>query len=198
MYNAIEWTIERWTAFLLLGAKVALSPFNDEFLARVTQSQGRIFGYLYSVLRNLDDAEDVMQDAILAMWRRFDDFDRSRPFVAWAMKFAEFSALNHLRSKRRNPVFVNEELVAALSEVSAKTATADVFDVYQDALLRCLDRLTPADRDLIRLCYFEKCSVKNVAEQLGRSSQSVCNSLRRIRGQLYDCIEQSNPPEDRR
>ncbi len=175
---------------------MAESPFNDEFLDRVTQAQGRLFGYLYSLLHNLDDAEDVMQDTILALWRRFGEFDRSRPFLPWAMQFAKLSAMNHLRSRRRGRARFSDELTATLAETTADERAADTFAAYQDALLRCMDRLPPEDRELIRLCYFEKCSVKSVAERLGRSSQSVCNSLRRIRIALYDCIEESLNAEE--
>ena len=54
------------------------------------------------------------------------------------------------------------------------------------------------DLGLIRLCYFEKCNITAAAEQLGRAPQSVCNSLRRIRGLLFDCIEDSAGEEEGR
>ncbi len=173
------------------------SPFSDEFLGLLARFQGRFFGYLYSLLHNLDDAEDVLQEAILAMWRRFGEFDRQRSFVNWGLRFAELSALNHLRSKRRRRVIFSNELVHEITESYSLTGSeeGDPFECYHDALLQCMDRLPPADRDLIRLCYYEKCSIKRVAERLGRSPQSVCNSLRRIRMALFDCIQAAQPPE---
>ena len=173
------------------------SALSDEFLALISPCQSRLFGYLYSLLHNLDDTEDVLQQAVLAMWRRFDEFDRGRSFLPWAMRFAKLTALNHLRAKRRDRMVFSEELVLLMADSgAAETEDADSLASYQDALLRCMDRLSSGDRGLIRLCYFEKCSVTAVAKRLGRAPQSVCNSLRRIRGLLFDCIQESAGEED--
>ena len=172
------------------------SPLSDKFMAVITPCQSKLFGYLYSLLCNMDDTEDVLQQAVLAMWRRFDEYDRSRSFLNWAMKFAELTALNHIRPERRDRVVFNEELVLMLAGAYGPEQDADFLDAYHDALLHCMDRLSPADRELIRLCYFEKCNIKRAADKLGRTPQSVCNSLRRIRGLLFDCIQASFPAED--
>lgn len=173
------------------------SALSDEFLALISPCQSRLFGYLYSLLHNLDDTEDVLQQAVLAMWRRFDEYDRGRSFLPWAMQFAKLTALNFIRANRRGRMVFNEELLLTMAE-SAAAENEDAEDpaAYQDALLRCVERLAAGDRDLIRLCYFEKCGISAVAARLGRAPQSVCNSLRRIRGLLFDCIEDSVGGED--
>jgi RNA polymerase sigma-70 factor, ECF subfamily len=177
---------------------VSKSPISDEFLALMLPCQSRLFGYLYMLLHNLSDTEDVLQQAVLAMWTHFGEFDRSRNFLNWAMQFAKLTALNHLRSGRRSCVVFSDELVLLMAEsCPAEDEAADSLASYHDALLRCMDRLPPSDRELIRLCYYEKCSIKAVADELGRAPQSVCNSLRRIRGVLFDCVQESVEPEDR-
>jgi RNA polymerase sigma-70 factor, ECF subfamily len=176
---------------------VSKPPISDEFLALMLPCQGKLFGYLYMLLHNLSDTEDVLQQAVLAMWTRFDEYDRSRNFLNWAMQFAKLTALNHLRARRRGRVVFSDELVLLMVEsCPAEEEDADALASYHDALLRCMDRLPPNDRKLIRLCYYEKCSIKAVADELGRAPQSVCNSLRRIRGVLFDCVQDSVEPED--
>lgn len=173
------------------------SSISDEFLALISPCQGKLFGYIYSMLNNLDDTEDVLQQAVLAMWRNFEDFDRERNFLPWAMQFAKLTSLNHIRAKRRSRMVFNEELMLLVAEsADAVREDVDAQAFYQEALLRCVDKLSEIDRELIRLCYFEKCSISAVAERLNRAPQSVCNSLRRIRGLLYDCIEDSVGEED--
>ena len=174
------------------------SPISDEFLTLMLPCQGRLFGYLYMLLHNLSDTEDVLQQAVLAMWTHFDEYDRGRNFLNWAMQFAKLTALNHLRAKRRSRVVFSDDLVHLMVETcAAEEEDSESMTSYHDALLRCMDRLPPGDRDLIRLCYYEKCSIKAVADELGRAPQSVCNSLRRIRGTLFDCVQESVEPEDR-
>ena len=174
-------------------------PLSDEFLALMLPCQSRLFGYLYMLLHNLSDTEDVLQQAVLAMWSHFDDYDRQRSFLNWAMQFAKLTALNHLRSKRRGQVIFSDQIVQLMADSGATEAEgAGAMESYHDALLRCMDRLPAGDRGLIHLCYYDKCSIKRMAEELGRTSQSICNSLRRIRGVLFDCIQESAEPEDRR
>jgi RNA polymerase sigma-70 factor, ECF subfamily len=172
------------------------SRTNDEFLELIASCQSRLFGYLYSLLHNMEDTEDVLQQTTLAMWRRFDEYDRSRNFFTWARQFAKFNALNHIRAKRRDRVVFSEDLVVLMAESTAAETDDDSVASYHDALVRCMDRLPAADRDLLELCYFERCSITKAAEKLGRSPQSTCNSLRRIRLALFDCIATAAPSED--
>ncbi len=51
--------------------------------------------------------------------------------------------------------------------------------------------LSDVDRDLLALCYGTQQSFREVAEQLGRSPQSVYDSLSRIRRVLLECIERA-------
>lgn len=173
-----------------------MADTSDEFLELITSCQSRLFGYLYSLLHNMEDTEDVLQQAVLAMWRRFDEYDRSRTFFHWAKQFAKFSVLNHIRAKRRDRVVFSDDLVLLMAENTAEPTDDTFLESYHDALLRCMDRLPAADRDLLELCYFERCSITKAAEKLGRSPQSTCNSLRRIRIALFDCIAASVSPEN--
>lgn len=171
---------------------------SDEFLELIATCQSRLFGYLYSLLHNMEDTEDVLQQAIFAMWRRLGEYDRSRSFFAWAKTFAKFSALNRIRAKRRDRVVFSDDLVLLMADDMAVEARDDLLTSYRDSLLSCMDRLPAADRELLKLCYFERCSITKAAAKLGRSPQSTCNSLRRIRIALFDCIAASVPPEDKR
>jgi RNA polymerase sigma-70 factor (ECF subfamily) len=177
---------------------VSESPLSDQFLKLLQPCQGKLFGYLYALLHNLSDTEDVMQQAVMAMWAHFDEYDHKRNFLNWAIQFVKLTAMNSLRARRRTRVTFDQDLVALMAEdCSFLNEETGSLEGYRDALVRCMDRLALPDRDLIRRCYFERCSIKAVADQLGRAPQSVCNSLRRIRGALFDCIQESVDPEDR-
>jgi RNA polymerase sigma-70 factor (ECF subfamily) len=174
------------------------SPLSDEFLKLLQPCQSRLFGYLYALLHDLSDTEDVMQQAVMAMWAHFDEYDRRRSFLNWSIQFAKLTALNSLRARRRTRMTFDQDLIALMAETcSPSEEDINSLEGYHDALVRCMNRLALSDRDLIRLCYFERCSIKAVADRLGRAPQSVCNSLRRIRGALFDCIQESVDAEDR-
>jgi RNA polymerase sigma-70 factor (ECF subfamily) len=171
---------------------------NDEFLQLVSQHQVALYGYIFALVQDANDADDVMQRTLLTLWRRFDDFEPGTHFIRWAQKTAKFEVLNFARAQRRSRLVFSEEIIASLADQAEASLDPSTDDLQREALGDCISRLNGKDRELIQLCYEGDQKVKVVAKMLGRTSQSICNSLKRIRTALYNCIEQKlTPPEER-
>jgi len=138
----------------------------------------------------LADADDVFQLTALALWRRFDTYDPSRSFLNWALGVARFEAATWLRTRDRDRLRFSDELTLLLLDAVAELPEDEVSD-RQVALPGCVDKLTETDRLLLTECYQRETDVASIAVRLGRSAQSVHNSLARIRRALHDCIERS-------
>jgi RNA polymerase sigma-70 factor, ECF subfamily len=167
---------------------------DEMFADLLAAQQGRLLAFIYALVHNIGDAEDLYQETAIALWRKFGEYEPGTSFGAWAKEMARFEALHFLRRKRRDRVVFDEQLLATLAGTQARLDVAEKCDTpesYHHALLDCMDRLDAIDRRLINLCYSRKSSLRSVAEKEGRSPPSVCNSLRRIRGILFDCITQS-------
>jgi RNA polymerase sigma-70 factor (ECF subfamily) len=160
----------------------------ERFAGHLHQNRTRIFGYIHTLVRNLADADDVFQQTALALWRRFDAYDPSRSFLHWALGVARLEAATWLRKRARDRLRFSDDLTAILLDAFAALPEAEVSD-RQAALPGCVDKLSEADRGLLIDCYQRDSDVASVAARLGRSASSVHNSLRRIRGLLFDCIE---------
>ncbi len=152
----------------------------------LTRHQGRIFGYIFAAVRNLSDTEEIYQDTSLILWRKFAEFRPDSDFAHWACKTAKFEILHFFRDKRRSPVCFSDKILSDLAEVTA--APIHVAADQQQLLTECVDELPSADQQLIELCYDGRHSIKQVAEELKRSAQTLYNSLSRIRHLLFDCI----------
>ena len=66
----------------------------DEFLALYRDCERRIFAYLMAMLGNPHDAEDVLQETLLALWQSFGDFQPGTHFYAWARQVAYHRVLS--------------------------------------------------------------------------------------------------------
>ena len=55
-----------------------------EFADYLRQHQSQLFGYIHSLVRDLNDADDLFQQTTVILWNKFAEFDRRRSFVAWA------------------------------------------------------------------------------------------------------------------
>lgn len=162
-----------------------------EFNALLQQAQSQLFGYIHSLLRDFNDADDLFQQTAMVLWRKFDEYDRSRSFLAWACGVARLEAANFLRSRGRNRLYFSDDLNLLLIESQDRVSSIDA-EARRAALGRCMDRLSQWDRGLLMDCYGERdARVIEIAREQGRSSQSVHNSLRRIRRSLFACVQRT-------
>jgi RNA polymerase sigma-70 factor (ECF subfamily) len=157
-----------------------------EFAEYLGRHQSQLFGYIHSLVRDLNDADDVFQQTMVVLWNKLEEFDRQRSFVAWACGIARFEAANFLRTRHRQRLYFSDQLNLLLIDAHAKLAPREQED-RRAALLQCVQKLRERDRTLLEECYGET-GVNATAQRQGRSPQSVHNSLRRIRRSLFECI----------
>ena len=157
--------------------------------------QQRLYGFIYTLVPNPADAEDLLQQTSLILWQKFEEFDLDRSFHAWACGIAHFQVLHYLRGKRRSRVVFSDELIAQLAETRHNREESFLADPV--ALAGCIDGLSERDRKLIKLCYATKRNIKAAAAALDRPVTSVYMSLVRVRRLLLACIQRTNAEEGR-
>jgi RNA polymerase sigma-70 factor (ECF subfamily) len=157
------------------------------FAEYLRQSQTRLYGYIHSLVRDLNDADDLFQRTALILWTKFGEFDRRLSFFAWACGVARLEVANFLRGRSRQRLYFSDDLNLLLIEAQAGMADEEQQD-RREALAQCLEKLRQRDRELLTECYGDAAGVHQAATRRGRSPQSVYNSLRRIRRALYECI----------
>src|SRR5947209_18079426 len=95
------------------GARVDAMDRSDrdkaDFAERLGRYQTQLFGYIYSLVRNVDDADDLFQQTSLMLWDKFDQFDPDKSFIAWACGVPRFELSNFVRTRGpRRPYFTDE------------------------------------------------------------------------------------------
>jgi RNA polymerase sigma-70 factor, ECF subfamily len=153
----------------------------------ISQYQSDLYTYLISVVRNWEDADDLMQSVCLVLWRKFESFQPGSNFLFWARRTAKIE-VSHFLSRKHLPDYASAEVLDALVETDT-AARSDGAEQYLAALRRCKDKLASADGDLLELHYAEDLTSHQIAELLQRSQASICHSLNRIRTWLFKCIQ---------
>lgn len=167
---------------------------HESFVKLLREHQGQIFGYILALINNLNDADDLFQRTCLVMWRKFDEFDLDTNFVRWGCAVARLEVLDFLRAHRRKPLLFSDDLQQQLAVLQSE-ADADAIIERQLALTACLAKLSTTDRSMVEMCYGHDVMVGEAAERLGRSKQSIYNSLRRIRSALLECVRRQAAQE---
>jgi RNA polymerase sigma-70 factor, ECF subfamily len=169
-------------------------PRDADFARRLRAHQVQIFSFIYSLVRNFDDADDLFQQTSLAMWNKYDQYDPSRSFAAWACGVARYEVANYVRARGRRRLYFSDDLSLLLVEAH-ESLEQDRVEERREVLSDCLKKLRGRDQKLVEACYGEEESrVTEVAREWGRSSQSIHNSLRRIRRSLFECVRRSLAP----
>ncbi len=136
-------------------------PPSAEFIGALTRAQRVLHAFILSMVRNAADADDVLQETNIVLWRKAGEFDPAREFMPWAMRCAQLQAMAHLKKKQRARVTFDDDLLALVAdEAVAELAGADARRL---ALADCLQKLPEEQRALIAQRYEPGGSVNEMA-----------------------------------
>jgi RNA polymerase sigma-70 factor, ECF subfamily len=167
----------------------------EQFAQLLATCQRRVFLYALSLLHNAADAEEVLQETNLVLWRKFDQYEPGTAFDRWACRIAYFEAMKFREKSRCREVLFSTEFVELLAQEADRRL--DRLESRHHALLGCLGKLSDKDRRLVLERYQEKSTTESVARALGRSVQGTRKALHRIRMALLACIERTLAAEVR-
>lgn len=159
------------------------------FLRLFTAAERRVYAYVYTLLPNRADADDVLQEASVVMWEKFDPAAPPDDFVAWGCRIAYYKVLDVRRRRARSRVLFSQDVFDRLAETAAEHADALQLDARGDALADCLDRLPKRDRELLARRFADGATVASTAAAVGRSADAVYKALAKIRYALHECID---------
>jgi RNA polymerase sigma-70 factor (ECF subfamily) len=162
----------------------------EAFVAMLVAAQSRLFGYILTLLGDVEDARNVLQQTNLTLWRNSSTFTPGTSFQAWSRRIAYYKVLGFLRDKERDRHVFDEEL---LQQLSARASEIDE-DEQRVALRHCLSRLSDDHLDLIRQRYLPGKSIRDIAELRSKSESAIKVALLRIRQALARCIEDQLQP----
>jgi RNA polymerase sigma-70 factor (ECF subfamily) len=152
----------------------------------MTQHQRRIFAYIYTLVPDRYDAEDLLQETSLVICEKFDTFEEGTDFVAWACQIA-YWRIRYARQKfARSKVIYQQDLVDALAQTAA--VMREELDERHEALAQCLQKLPLRDRELMLTRYEPGSGVREAAQRSGRTLEAAYKALARLRKLLLDCV----------
>jgi len=137
-----------------------------------------LFGLLIRILTSREEAEDVLQEVFLQVWRRAGDFDekRGRPFT-WLVTLARSRGIDRLRSLAAKERVALAGAREPSEEVS--DAVADAFASEQRTLVTtALAQLPEEQKRPLTLAYFEGLTQSEIAAKLGAPLGTVKTRMR--------------------
>jgi len=151
-----------------------------------------LFGLILRILNNREEAEDVLQEVFIQVWRRATDFDetRGRPFT-WLVTLARSRAIDRLRSlaaRERVAVAGSREETEEVSD-----AASDAFRSEQRGLVNsALDQLPEEQKHPLVLAYFEGLTQSEIAARLGAPLGTIKTRMRSGLTKLREVLSGKN------
>jgi RNA polymerase sigma-70 factor (TIGR02960 family) len=167
----------------------------DEFRALVEPHRRELQVHCYRMLGSVQDAEDLVQETLLAAWRGLDGFRGESGVRPWLYRIATNMSLNELRRRGRRPntgdsVWLEpypDALLEGLPDRSeAPDARYDTREAIELAFVAALQHLPPRQRVVLVLRDVLGFRAAEVAEILGSSVASANGALRRARKALEE------------
>lgn len=162
------------------------SNAKERFIRDLIDCQARLYGYILAALADVNEAEDVLQETNVVLWRKSEEAQQVDSFAAWACRVAQFQVLAHFQRRRRDKHAFGESLIAQLADESARQDAN--LGTRRAALQNCLEKLPEGQRQMITQRYVDGDSVTDIASRTNRPVGSISQTLYRIRLALMDCI----------
>jgi RNA polymerase sigma factor (sigma-70 family) len=153
------------------------------------RTSAKLFGVCTRILSDEAEAEDVLQEVYVIVWKKADQFDASRGVspITWLVAIARNRALDRLRSRKSRWTGLDEAAEIAdgapLADAALETGEASA------RLAACLRGLEARAADAIRAAFFGGVTYERLSTQAGMPLGSMKSLIRRGLMRLKLCLE---------
>ena len=188
----------------------------DAFAALVEPHRGELQVHCYRMLGSLQDAEDALQETLLAAWMGLAGFEGRSSIRTWLYRIATNRCLNLLRSASRRPVtaaplpiptpepthlgevpwlqpYPDALLDGVPDQAAGPEATYEAREAISLAFITAVQLLPPNQRAALLLRDVLGYRAAEAADMLGLSEDAVSSALKRARATM-DSTRSTNPP----
>ncbi len=157
-----------------------------DFADLMAEHQGRLLGYIRSLVPDVHSAKDILQEANMTLLKKASTFEPGTNFTAWAFRVAYFEVLTFRRKRGRDRMTFDDDLVEQLAISAEKTDDHQTDRV--EALKSCISKLPDKQREVIVARYLEAETVAGIAKNMGTNPNAISQTLFRARTNLAKCV----------
>lgn len=165
---------------------IRLSQGGDKaaFGELVRRHRDRVYGQIFKMLPNADEALDLSQDAWVKAWTRLYQFQGDSPFTTWVTRIAINTCLDFLRKRQRRPA---EDSIDEMTEKAGEgnwTPTVEPdplqeleLEEQRELLQEALEQISKEQRQVLEYTYINHLGYKEIAKEMGCSIGTVMSRL---------------------
>ena len=166
------------------------------FSVLVESYKDLVFTLALRMLKNKEEAEEVAQDTFVKAYKSLSKFKGDSKFSTWIYRVAYNTCLDRIKKNRKyiNNVEINEFTAHQVKTIDNALDRIEVRE-RNEAIQRCIERLSSEDSFLLTLYYFDDLSLDEISKIVGISTNSIKVKLFRCRKKLASILKAQLEPE---
>ena len=148
------------------------STSQEAFRELISEYKERLYWHIRNMVKNHDDADDVLQNTFLKVFRNIEQFKGDSKLYSWMYRIATNEAITFLNKKARRLQITNEEL----QNLVIDNLKSDVYfegDEIQLKLQKSIATLPDKQQQVFIMKYFEELKYREMAEILETSEGAL-------------------------
>ena len=166
----------------------------DRVLKQALECRVELVAYARAVLGDYAAAEDAVQEAMLVVVKKFDQFQEGTSMLAWCRAIVRLEVLRMKQQRQRERTLAERLLDDAIDAAYDEFQTAqrrDDAESWQQALEGCLERVPERGRSVLKARFVDELSYQQIGERVGMTLEAVRKALFRLKKQVRSCVETS-------
>ena len=171
---------------------------NQSFSILVDRYQKRVYGFIFSKVKDADLADDVFQDTFVKVIKnlRLGKYKDHGRFLSWVMRIAHNIIMDHFRKINRLPKYdsKHDDLVLMDRLIEKSNSIEDLMietQIHADLSI-LIDELPKTQKEVLRMRLFQEMSFKDIGEQTGVSINTALGRMRYAILNLRKLIDERN------
>jgi len=162
----------------------------EAFNRLVRNHQKTVFAIAYGKLRNVHDAEDVMQEVFIEAYRNYKRLKNPEKVSAWLFTATTYRSYDHIRKKSRRER--RERVYADSHNPSSNPSEESLTEKeHHHAVLKAIGALPEKLRLVVMLKHFAKLSYADISKMTGLSKTTIDGRLRTAKKRLNQLLSES-------
>jgi len=166
----------------------------ERYAELIARYRGKLFAYLYCLVGQKDETEDLLQNVFIKVYKNLSRFDQSRKFSSWIYRIAHNEAVNYIKRKYLKKFVSWEDIVTTKDQLDMSSLEDNASEewIKKERIKEVhdiVDKLPIKYKQVLILRYFSGKSYKEMAEIIGKPVNTVGTLINRAKDKLHEEIK---------
>jgi RNA polymerase sigma-70 factor (ECF subfamily) len=171
---------------------------SEKYAEIIERYQGKLFVYIFRLVGNREEAEDLLQDVFIKTYRNLNSFDVERKFSSWIYRIAHNEAVNYIKRKSLKRFIPWESVTSIKDKLESSSSSEEGADERwlrketSQEVEKAILKLPLKYRQVLTLRYYSDNSYEEISEILGRPVNTVGTLINRAKKKLAEELKELN------